>query len=139
MLTASKTHLARHRLETIYDKKRRQGRPAKWWRDDLDKYWSDTIWQMNSTRRSFGDDMLRPSPNHGTQRLPNESDDDPHAPRYFHLILTPRWQHTIFQCYLTYRWHHTVFPFYFNLQVAAHDLSTLFQPTSGSTRSFHFI
>ena len=28
-----------------YGKKRRQGRPAKLWRDDLDKYWSDTIWQ----------------------------------------------------------------------------------------------
>ena len=28
-----------------YDKKIRQGRPAKRWRDDLDKYWSDTIWQ----------------------------------------------------------------------------------------------
>ena len=26
-----------------YDKKRRQGRPAKQWRDDQDKYWSDTI------------------------------------------------------------------------------------------------
>ena len=26
-----------------YDKKRRQGRPAKRWRDDLDKYRSDTI------------------------------------------------------------------------------------------------
>ena len=26
--------------------------------------------------RSFGDDMLRPSPNHGTQRLPNDDDDD---------------------------------------------------------------
>ena len=25
---------------------------------------------------SFGDDMLRPSPNHGTQRLPNDDDDD---------------------------------------------------------------
>ena len=23
----------------------------------------------------FGDDMLRPSPNHGTQRLPNDDDD----------------------------------------------------------------
>ena len=23
---------------------------------------------------SFGDDMLRPSPNHGTQRLPNDDD-----------------------------------------------------------------
>ena len=29
----------------------------------------------DSTRRSFGDDMLRPSPNHGTQRLPNDDDD----------------------------------------------------------------
>ena len=27
---------------------------------------------------SFGDDMLRPSPNHGTQRLPNDDDDDKH-------------------------------------------------------------
>ena len=25
---------------------------------------------------SFGDDMLRPSPNHGTQRLPIDDDDD---------------------------------------------------------------
>ena len=25
---------------------------------------------------SFGHDMLRPSPNHGTQRLPNDDDDD---------------------------------------------------------------
>ena len=31
-----------------YDKKRRQGRPAKRWRDDLDKYWSDTIWQRTA-------------------------------------------------------------------------------------------
>ena len=28
-----------------YDKKRRQGIPAKRWRDDMDKYWRDTIWQ----------------------------------------------------------------------------------------------
>ena len=28
---------------------------------------------------SFGDDMLRPSPNHGTQRLPNDDDDDVQA------------------------------------------------------------
>ena len=34
-----------------YDKKRRQGRPAKWWRDDLDKYWSDTIWQRKAQAR----------------------------------------------------------------------------------------
>ena len=32
----------------------------------------------DSTRRSFGDNMLRPSPNHGTQRLPNDDDDDEH-------------------------------------------------------------
>ena len=25
---------------------------------------------------SFGDDMLRPSPTHGTQRLPDDDDDD---------------------------------------------------------------
>ncbi len=39
------------RLETIYDKKRRQGRLAKRWRDDLDKYWSDTIWQRTAQDR----------------------------------------------------------------------------------------
>ena len=52
-----------------YDKKIRQGRPAKRRRDDLDKYWSDTIWQRTAQ------EMLswrRPSPNHGTQRLPND-------------------------------------------------------------------
>ena len=30
---------------------------------------------------SFGDDMLRPSPNHGTQQLPNDDDDD-----YYYII-----------------------------------------------------
>ena len=34
-----------------YDKKRRQGRPAKRWRDDLDKYWSDTIWRRKAQDR----------------------------------------------------------------------------------------
>ena len=34
---------------------------------------------------SFGDDMLRPSPNHGTQRLPNDDDDDD---IYWQLTLT---------------------------------------------------
>ena len=34
-----------------YDKKRRQRRPAKRWRDDLDKYWSDTIWQRTAQDR----------------------------------------------------------------------------------------
>ena len=59
-----------------YDKKRRQGRPANRWIDDLDKYWSDTIWQRTAQERVIGDDMLRPSPNHGTQRLPNDDDED---------------------------------------------------------------
>ena len=41
----------------------------------------------------FGDDMLRPSPNLGTQRLPNNDDDDDlpcaYMPRYMkeHLII----------------------------------------------------
>ena len=34
-----------------YEKKRRQGRPAKRWRDGLDKYWSDTIWQRTAQDR----------------------------------------------------------------------------------------
>ena len=58
------------------DKKIRQGRPAKRWRDDLDKYWIDTIWQRTAQERVIGDGMQRPSPNHGTQRLPNDDDDD---------------------------------------------------------------
>ena len=28
-----------------------QGGPAKRWRDDLDKYWSDTIWQRTAQDR----------------------------------------------------------------------------------------
>ena len=38
---------------------------------------------------SFGDDMLRPSPNHGTQWMPNDDDDDDGVAtlRYrYHLI-----------------------------------------------------
>ena len=35
----------------------------------------------------FGDDMLRPSPNHGTQRLPNDDDDDDMA-NYANCSLT---------------------------------------------------
>ena len=34
-----------------YDKKRRQWRPAKPWRDDLDKYWSNTIFQSTAQDR----------------------------------------------------------------------------------------
>ena len=33
---------------------------------------------------SFGDDMLRPSPNHGTQRLPNDDDDDNYASEWLY-------------------------------------------------------
>ena len=35
---------------------------------------------------SFGDDMLRPSPNHGTQRLPNNDDDESRTPDVGFLI-----------------------------------------------------
>ena len=34
-----------------HDKKRWQGRPAKRWRDDLDRYWSDMIWQSTAQDR----------------------------------------------------------------------------------------
>ena len=34
-----------------YDQKRREGRPAMRWRDNLDKYWSDTIWQRSAQDR----------------------------------------------------------------------------------------
>ena len=34
-----------------YDNKRPQGRTAKRWRDALDKYWSDTIWQRTAQDR----------------------------------------------------------------------------------------
>ena len=45
----------------------------------------ETTWTKNGATRygrgqhktgSFGDDMLRPSPNHWTQRLPNDDNDD---------------------------------------------------------------
>ena len=34
-----------------YEKKIHQGRPAKRWRDELDKYWSDTPWQRKAQDR----------------------------------------------------------------------------------------
>ena len=34
--------------------KKIQGRPAKRWRDDLDKYWSDTMWQRTAHYRLIG-------------------------------------------------------------------------------------
>ena len=39
------------------------------------------------TRRSFGDDMLTPSPNHGTQWLPNDDDDKYYVTLLHHLLL----------------------------------------------------
>ena len=43
---------------------------------------------------SFGDDMLRPSPNHGTQRLPNDDDDEP-SMMVMCLIIHPQCQLTL--------------------------------------------
>ena len=72
-----------------YDKKRRQGRPAMRWRDDLDKYWSDTIWQRTAQDRViWRRHMLRPSPNHGTQRLLNDDDDDTYVHASLHSCMT---------------------------------------------------
>ena len=42
--------LARHHLETIWQENTTR-RPAKRWRDDLDKYCSDTIWQRTAQDR----------------------------------------------------------------------------------------
>ena len=43
---------------------RRQRRPAKRWRDDLEKYWSDTIWQKKAqdrlTRRRHAEAFAQP-------------------------------------------------------------------------------
>ena len=41
-----------HRLETIG-----QGRPAKRWRDNLDKYWRDTIWMRTANTDCLIDDV----------------------------------------------------------------------------------
>ena len=38
---------------------------------------------------SFGDDMLRPSPNHGTQRLPNDDDIIHNLKNMFNLNIVP--------------------------------------------------
>ena len=74
--------LARHHLETIIIMTRK---------DDKDDQPSggETTWTNTGAKRygrgqhktgSFGYDMLRPSPNHGTQRLPNDDDDDDDVP-----------------------------------------------------------
>ena len=64
-----------HHLEETQLQDRRRGRAAKWWRDDLDKYWSDTIWQRRVNTGQLGGGMPRPLPTHGTLRLPNHYDD----------------------------------------------------------------
>ena len=43
-----------------YDKKIRQGRPAKWWRDDLDKYWNETIAQDRLSWRQHAEAFAQP-------------------------------------------------------------------------------
>ena len=58
-----------------YDKRIRQGSPAKRWRDDLDKYWSDTIWQRTAQHRVTWirhAEAIRPT--NGTQRPPNDDE-----------------------------------------------------------------
>ena len=71
--------LARHHLETINImtiKNVKGDQPSG----------GETTWTNTGATRygrgqhktgSFGDDMLRRSPNHGTQRLPNDDDDEP--------------------------------------------------------------
>ena len=44
---------------------------------------------------SFGDDMLRPSPNHGTQRLPNDDDDESETQDLLHPEICRRCNLTI--------------------------------------------
>ena len=43
-----------------YDKKRRQWRPAKRWRDDLDKYLCDMSWQARQTWRRHAEAFAQP-------------------------------------------------------------------------------
>ena len=59
-----------------YDKKRRQGRPAKRWRDDLDKYWSDTIWRRTAQDRLPWRQHAEAFAHPRALRLPNVDDDD---------------------------------------------------------------
>ena len=48
MLSGWYNEEAHHGLIVSFYTTRRQGRPAKWWRDDLDKYRGDTIWQRTT-------------------------------------------------------------------------------------------
>ena len=58
-----------------YDKKRRQRSLAKQWRDDLDEYWTDTIWYRTAQDRitwwSHAEVFAQPQ----TLRLPNDDAD----------------------------------------------------------------
>ena len=67
-------YLARHHLETMSRKYVKGDQPSG----------GETTWTNTGATRygrgyhktgSFGDGMLRPSPNHGTQRLSNDDDD----------------------------------------------------------------
>ena len=58
-----------------YNKKIRQGRPAKRWREDQGNTGATRYDRGQHNIGSFGDGMLRPSPNHRTQRLPDDDDD----------------------------------------------------------------
>ena len=51
---------------TYYDKKIRQGRPAKRWRDDLEKYWSDKNWERTAQGRITWRRHAEAFANHGT-------------------------------------------------------------------------
>ena len=51
---------------------------------------------------SFGDDMLRPSPNHGTQRLPNDDDDDVQPVHMYVLLICMYFMCTCILFYYAY-------------------------------------
>ena len=58
---------------------------------------------------SFGDDMLRPSPNHGTQRLPNDDEMMTYKVirinRVIHLIYTELNSSSGMRAVVKYRWY----------------------------------
>ena len=78
-------HLNRFNYKTdgphadCHDKKGQQGRPAKRWRDDLDNFRRNTIWQRTAryTKYRLTWRLTRLTPNHGTlYGCPNHFDDD---------------------------------------------------------------
>ena len=95
--------LARHHLETIIMTRKdvKGDQPSG----------GETTWTNTGATRygrgqhktgSFGDDMLRPSPNHGTQRLPNDDDDDPGACLLLYNVCLawPFYELTSLKCFL---------------------------------------